>query len=213
MAFARIVNCLVKLQQATIAEEIYDEVKQLSEYLSEWWSHRPKRAQPLLRDVGSAQAVFPRVIFASPTAICGNTFYHCCAILRSNIMRSYFGGQPPFTGQHQDPIFHAREICAIPISNTDHANWVNHLQPLYIAGQALAENKNFFVESSPQAGNPQRPESSSRRTTNISEQPAGIAQYAAEKFLLLKHLQLIQAETGWKTDSRAKDLRSLWGLQ
>lgn len=37
--------------------------------------------------------------------------------------------------------------------------------------------------------------------------------FAAEKLALLKHLALIERETGWKTSDRARDLRVLWGLE
>lgn len=39
------------------------------------------------------------------------------------------------------------------------------------------------------------------------------ADFAAEKMSLLKHLALIERETGWKTSERARDLRILWGLE
>jgi hypothetical protein len=44
------------------------------------------------------------------------------------------------------------------------------------------------------------------------EASAGV-EHAAEKIALLKHLAKIERETGWKTSSRAADLRKLWGIE
>lgn len=37
--------------------------------------------------------------------------------------------------------------------------------------------------------------------------------FAAEKIALLKHLAVIEQETGWKTSERAARLRHLWGFE
>lgn len=39
------------------------------------------------------------------------------------------------------------------------------------------------------------------------------ADFSAEKLALLKHLAIVERETGWKTSGRARDLRVLWGLE
>lgn len=84
------------------------------------------------------------------------------------------------------------------------ANWVNHLQPLYIAGEVFGSNSN-------NTGN--IPCGHESATT-----PAGDdaifeeEEYAAEKIALLKHLGKIERETGWKTSARASQLRTMWGI-
>lgn len=119
--------------------------------------------------------------------------------------------EPLFNHPHDDPIFHAREIGGISMSNHDHANWVNHLQPLYIAGQIFAENTTFPLGHKDPLADQQPLRRSAGRGPTATE--AGSLKYAEEKFTLLKHLQVIQCETGWKTDERARELRHLWGLQ
>ena len=103
------------------------------------------------------------------------------------------------------------EIGGISMSNHDHANWVNHLQPLYIAGQIFAENTTFPLGHKDPLADQQPLRRSAGRGPTATE--AGSLKYAEEKFTLLKHLQVIQCETGWKTDERARELRHLWGLQ
>lgn len=77
------------------------------------------------------------------------------------------------------------------------ANWVNHLQPLYIAGQVF--------------GNSLGGQESAASPTGDDEFFKN-EQYASEKLALLKHLAKIERETGWKTSARASELRNLWGF-
>jgi hypothetical protein len=84
------------------------------------------------------------------------------------------------------------------------ANWVNHLQPLYIAGTALdaVPKKALSGQWRPvDAG-----------TAEEADDPTDM-DFAAEKVALLRHLAKIERETGWKTKERARDLRVLWGLE
>jgi hypothetical protein len=97
-----------------------------------------------------------------------------------------------------DPIWHARELCGISIANVSHANWVNHLQPLYIAGQL------FGFELARQQGVSARLD---------QDDIANDEEYAAEKLVLLRHFSRIERETGWTTSGRAADLRRFWGLE
>lgn len=214
MAFARTINCIARLRQATAKDQAYGEAEELCNYLRQWWDLRPKQVRSVLRCPPSAQNIFPKTIFTSATAICGNTFYHCSVILLLKVLQSQHRTEPPFRHPHSDPTFHALEIGGISVSNADHANWVNHLQPLYIAGQVLAENSDF----PPGLGLATR----ARKDPHGNDQPGrwraaapgtDTSKYAAEKFALLKQLQVIQAATGWKTDERARELRHLWGLQ
>ncbi|KJK65498.1 specific transcription factor domain protein [Aspergillus parasiticus SU-1] len=98
------------------------------------------------------------------------------------------------------------------------ANWVNQLQPLYIAGAVFA-NKSSSLSACPDSSDDQvrfSPSSifsiirqnipSHHARSNLEEE------YATEKILLLKHLARIENETGWKTSDRAADLRKLWGF-
>lgn len=84
------------------------------------------------------------------------------------------------------------------------SNWVNHLQPLYIAGE-------IFGSSSSNLGN-------SPGGHDSATSPAGDdaifeeEEHAAEKIALLKHFGKIERETGWKTSARASQLRNMWGI-
>ena len=210
-AFARTINCVAKIRQNADVVDAYDEAESLCGYLRRWWDLRPKRVRHLIRSPKSAGNTFPKTVFTSPTAICGNTFYHCSAILLLQILQPRHRPDPLFHYPHGDPVFHAREIGGISMSNYDHANWVNHLQPLYIAGQIFAENSAFPLGHKEKLDEQRPLRRSAGQGLIVTEE--GSLKYAEEKFTLLKHLQVIQSETGWKTDERAKELRHLWGLQ
>lgn len=128
--------------------------------------------------------------------------------------------------QH-DIFWHARELVGISISNPsqyveqlfpsessmkidskimtrDSANWVNQLQPLFIAGTVFGNSVATPII---------------RDVLNRSPSHEHTAQddlqdddYCSEKILLLKHLAKIERETGWKTSDRAAELRMLWGF-
>lgn len=79
------------------------------------------------------------------------------------------------------------------------SEWVNNLQPLYIAGKVLAgtpKQTASVVDAAEDGGNPSEPED-----------------FAAEKIALLRQLARIERATGWKTSERARELRVLWGLE
>lgn len=105
------------------------------------------------------------------------------------------------------------------------ANWVNQVQPLYIAGTVFApggeapsswtyDSINLLdvqtqLDLSLRRGsaiNPATGDDVSLATWEEEEK------YAAEKVLLLKQLARIERETGWKTSDRAASLRILWGM-
>ncbi|KAJ5770926.1 uncharacterized protein N7511_002977 [Penicillium nucicola] len=101
-------------------------------------------------------------------------------------------------------IWHARELVGTSISNPSHANWVNQLQPLFIAGTVFGSSVASL---------------SVRDTLSESpgDGPSAVENYdsdefSSEKILLLKHLARIERETGWKTSDRATELRMLWGF-
>lgn len=108
---------------------------------------------------------------------------------------------------------------------------MNHLQPLYIAGRVFASRPSGAV-SGTRKGNThiqmqsgqsdRRPAPDTSVSSDWSSQSGKSpestrrredADFAAEKLALLKHLAIIERETGWKTSDRARDLRVLWGLE
>jgi hypothetical protein len=109
---------------------------------------------------------------------------------------------------------------------TNSANWVNHLQPLYIAGQAFGppQRKEIRAQQSllhrfgdegkrAPKGSPFDSRQSEWLSDAGGDRAIDSSHFAAEKIAILKHLVLIKRETGWKTESRAQDLRILWGLE
>ncbi|KAB8257805.1 hypothetical protein BDV32DRAFT_126730 [Aspergillus pseudonomiae] len=187
--------------------------------LQKWYRLRPQEVCPLLRDACLPPMVFPAVIYTSASAICGNTFYHTGSILLLQpglIPESEISSSP--IKDAVDVAWHARELCGISMSNPSHANWVNQLQPLYIAGAVFA-SKSSSLSACPGSSDDQVhfPPSSILNIIrrNIPSQHARSnleEEYATEKILLLKHLARIENETGWKTSDRAADLRKLWGF-
>lgn len=78
--------------------------------------------------------VFPTILFGNGPATSGNQMYHTAALL----MLKY---KPPNIRLNRKPrsmLWHARQICAISISNTHHGCWTNSTQPLWIAGQLMS---------------------------------------------------------------------------
>lgn len=84
------------------------------------------------------------------------------------------------------------------------ANWVNHLQPLYIAGEVFGSN----VSNPENCPGGHESATSPAGDDSIFEQE----EHTAEKIALLKHLGKIERETGWKTSARASQLRTMWGI-
>ncbi|KAL4982407.1 hypothetical protein BDW68DRAFT_195359 [Aspergillus falconensis] len=216
LVFAQIVNLLADAQfyHRESDPAYYSSVGKLWDELQEWWRLRPKEACPLLRESSSGTNPFPTVVFSRSSSICGNTFYHAGSILllQSGCLRRRVDAPDSV----MDPVWHARELGGISVSNISHPNWVNQLQPLYIAGTAFAEkhvssfqdtsehNQSMWVGSHLEVpwGRPVAPVAA-----DITEK------YASEKIALLKQLARIECETGWKTSDRASELRNLWGFR
>ncbi|KAF4443600.1 alkaline phosphatase family [Fusarium acutatum] len=198
LIFAKIINVLNSQDSAGVPSITgpRDKVHALWEELQRWRCWRPQNVKPLLRDDSSDNSPFPTIVFALYSSICGNTFYHAGSIL---LLQSGLVTPNP-TSDVADvlsPVWHARELGGISTTNPSHANWVNHLQPLYIAGTAFA-------------GSPKQSGHGSSESWSI---PTEAEDYAVEKIALLKHLAKIERETGWRTTDRAKDLRILWDLE
>lgn len=99
------------------------------------------------------------------------------------------------------------------------ANWVNHPQPLYIAGRTFTSKRRGEPSTRSDANDGPggwvgwSPGLESTGGGAEDRGSTGLEEFAEEKVALLKHLSVIQQKTGWKTWDRAKDLRVLWGLE
>lgn len=105
--------------------------------LNDWYHFRPPEMRPVL-DLPNLETEperpFPVLLFSNPSAISGNQMYHTAALLM--LQRIPRGTRlPPRT---RSMLWHARRICAISISNTDHACWTNCIQPLWLAGRIMS---------------------------------------------------------------------------
>ncbi|KAI1756895.1 hypothetical protein F4782DRAFT_537312 [Xylaria castorea] len=106
-------------------------------YIEDWYTQRPPEMRAILElnaPRGDYSRPFPIILFSNPAAVSGNQLYHTAALLmlqrkpRGALMRS----------KPRSILWHARRICAISISNTQHACWTNSIQPLWIAGKVMS---------------------------------------------------------------------------
>ncbi|KAE8393526.1 putative Zn(II)2Cys6 transcription factor [Aspergillus alliaceus] len=216
LVFAQIVNLLadakpdgkgVDIAYSSCVQKLWDE-------LQAWRRLRPKEVCPLLRESSTGSNPFPSVVFSRPSSICGNTFYHTGSILL--LQTGYHGTRAHVSdsetvrlSRYLDPVWHARELGGISASNFSHANWVNQLQPLYVAGTVFADQTVVSLCGQTRwASSPGTPRSRQAPLMTMDD----AEEYASEKIALLKQLARIERETGWKTSDRASELRGLWGF-
>ncbi|KAK1854127.1 alkaline phosphatase family protein [Colletotrichum chrysophilum] len=192
LIFAKIINLIAHnppsprisaAHRVTMTEDLWKD-------LSIWWKFRPRDVCPLLREEprGSGNP-FPTVVFTTSAA-------SSILLLETGLVSSSSTEK-----ELSDPIWHARELGGLSISNDSHANWVNHLQPLFIAGRALAKTSRWggpLLETQP--------------ADTYDDCFGNGEEYALEKLALLKQLARIEKETGWKTSDRSAELRRLWGF-
>ncbi|KAK2775674.1 alkaline phosphatase family protein [Colletotrichum kahawae] len=192
LIFAKIINLIAHnppsprisaAHRVTMTEDLWKD-------LSIWWRLRPRDVCPLLREEPRRSgSPFPTVVFTTSAA-------SSILLLETGLVSSASTDK-----ELSDPIWHARELGGLSISNDSHANWVNHLQPLFIAGRALANASRWGGRQ-------------------LEAQPADTydacfgngEEYGLEKLALLKQLSRIEKETGWKTSDRSAELRRLWGF-
>ena len=192
LIFAKITNMVAKNY-----DKRRSDVQELWSELQDWRHHRPRQVLPLIRTEAHQRSLFPTVVHTGSSSACGNTFYHAGAILLLRTKLVCCDEADTGTDVY-DPVWHARELCGISATNASHANWVNHVQLLYIAGQAFGCGSDIQQDA--------------LRLPDESDGADDVC-YAAEKLSLLKHLAKIERETGWRTCNRAADLRRLWGLE
>lgn len=110
---------------------------QLFELVERWYTNRPEEMKALLHipsDPQDSRRPFSTTLFGSGPAISGNQMYHTAALL----MLKNKPAHVQFSRKPQSLLWHARQICAISISNGHHGAWTNSTQPLWIAGQQMS---------------------------------------------------------------------------
>lgn len=107
---------------------------QLWSYISDWHDHRPAPLHSVMSIPSSDASPFPTILFSNPAGISGNQLYHTAALVMLQ-------NKPPgirLTPKPRSILWHARQICAISISNNHHGAWTNAAQPLWIAGRCMS---------------------------------------------------------------------------
>ncbi|EME79745.1 uncharacterized protein MYCFIDRAFT_142135 [Pseudocercospora fijiensis CIRAD86] len=122
------------------ASEYLHQWTRLFELLDRWWDERPEEMKVLLHippPIMDETKPFPTLLYGNGPAVSGNQMYHTSALL----MLKYKPSHVNFAAAAKKPrsiLWHARQICAISISNDNHACWTNCVQPLWIAGQHMS---------------------------------------------------------------------------
>lgn len=112
---------------------------QLWDLIENWHRERPQEMEPILV-IPSQQydppRPFPTVLYPNAPAIAGNQLYHTAALL----MLKHKPASLHLAQKPRSMLWHARQICAISISNGNHACWTNSTQPIWIAGQLMSHS-------------------------------------------------------------------------
>lgn len=111
----------------------------LFDLIENWHRERPQEMKSILV-IPSQQydppRPFPTVLYPNPPAIAGNQLYHTAALL----MLKHKPASLHLAQKPRSMLWHARQICAISISNGNHACWTNSTQPIWIAGQLMSHS-------------------------------------------------------------------------
>ena len=106
---------------------------ELWHYIDNWHRHRPDEMLPI-HYLDTQACPFPKILYSNPAAISGNQLYHTASIL----MLQHKPASTFVTPKPRSIFWHARQACAISISNHHHGAWTNSIQPLWIAGQWMS---------------------------------------------------------------------------
>ncbi|EEA23489.1 hypothetical protein TMatcc_002361 [Talaromyces marneffei ATCC 18224] len=105
----------------------------LWEELQNWLAYRPRELLPV-QTVNSKP--FPHILFVHWAAISSNQLYHTACVLMLNMKPK--GLKLRANPEVTTPLWHARRICGISVTNP-HAGCLNNaIQPLWIAGRLFS---------------------------------------------------------------------------
>nr|POE87938.1 uncharacterized protein CFP56_11167 [Quercus suber] len=113
------------------------EWSQLFELIEDWHVQRSEDMKPILTiasPVEDSAKPFPTILFGNGPATSGNQMYHTAALL----MLKHKPTNHQLARKPHSMLWHARQICAISISNSHHGCWTNSIQPIWIAGQLMS---------------------------------------------------------------------------
>ncbi|KAK9427994.1 fungal-specific transcription factor domain-containing protein [Lipomyces doorenjongii] len=137
---SRVTNLIAS--DCQITGDSYDvEWQKLWNELRIWFDERPVEMKPILSFNEQSAEPFPTILYGNGPAISGNQLYNtACILLMENKPRSIkiSKGSPSM-------LWHAKQICAISLSNTNHGCWNNALQPLWIAGKLMSHQSEHIA--------------------------------------------------------------------
>ncbi|RHZ43904.1 putative C6 transcription factor [Aspergillus thermomutatus] len=101
-----------------------------------WHEHRCPAMLPIRTTTTGGDQIFPDILFAHWAAISGNQLYHTACIMMLQMKPANTPLLSP--SPHSSPVWHARRVCGISLTNPHSGNLINAIQPLYIAGKLLS---------------------------------------------------------------------------
>lgn len=111
--------------------------KRLWHELSLWLDERPAELLPAKTIRQKSNKPFPEILFIHWAAISSNQLYHTACILLLNSMPKSLKLEPLPV---HNPLWHARRVCGISLSNPHEGCLNNACQPLWIAGRMLGHH-------------------------------------------------------------------------
>jgi len=103
--------------------------------LEAWYRGLPTEMTAILSiptDPTSTTNPFHTLMFSSGAAVAGNQLYHTAMLLMLAVKPK------EVSVESRSRLWHARQICAITISNDHHGAWTNSIQPVWLAGQLMS---------------------------------------------------------------------------
>ncbi|WPG99475.1 Hypothetical protein R9X50_00229000 [Acrodontium crateriforme] len=116
---------------------------QLWDELQYWIETRPAAMLPIKTTPAGGDQIFPEILFSHWAAISGNQMYHaaCIMMLETRPINS----QPIASSPRFSPIWHARRVVGISLTNPHSGNLINAIQPLFIAGKLLSHRSEHII--------------------------------------------------------------------
>lgn len=111
--------------------------KRLWHELSLWHDERPSELLPVKMIGQKSDKPFPEILFVHWAAISSNQLYHTACILLLNSRPKTLRLDPLPVN---NPLWHARRVCGISMSNPHEGCLNNACQPLWIAGRMLGHH-------------------------------------------------------------------------
>ncbi|KEZ41782.1 hypothetical protein SAPIO_CDS6762 [Scedosporium apiospermum] len=113
--------------------------KAMYDLLEGWYNDRPEEMRPLMyvpSSKGETNSPFSTILYSTPPGISSNQMYHASMILLLQDKPK----EIVIPKSRKSMLWHARQICGISLSNSDHGALINALQPIWIAGRLMSHH-------------------------------------------------------------------------